>query len=163
VPSRGALHPFGVPGGEALLRMPGCSLPHATCRMPYTLALLNCCADVEGTALLLSSGRRSCPCGLQLCCKLNRCLRQVYNGGGEGSADLVLDAHVMSASALQEQEGQGESRFLLLLPLLLAPLPCLCSTGWCWGQNLALSACWVLLFIVLCPFLALCVVQTTCS
>jgi len=45
-------------------------------------------------------------CCLQLCIELDRRLRQVYNRPGQ--APLVLDAHVISGRALEQQEGTGE-------------------------------------------------------
>jgi hypothetical protein len=42
-----------------------------------------------------------------------QCLCSLYNR--PGCEPLVLDAHVLSAKALEEQEGQGES---MMLPLL---------------------------------------------
>jgi hypothetical protein len=48
------------------------------------------------------------PPSFQLCIDLDRRLREVYNRPGQ--PPLVLSPHIMSATALEEQEGQGALR-----------------------------------------------------
>lgn len=88
---------------------PACERGALLALLPYGAAQRSDLPSVPSTPSLPTHAH------VQICSELDRRLRLVYNRPGEDP--LVLDAHVMSAGALPDQEGAGAAHTHPLCPL----------------------------------------------